>query len=164
MNRSLSDREHAKSIMCGFDTAMLVSKSEKNQLRARPMAIAKHLEGGDVWFVTNRDSSKVDEILDSPEIAVTCQSNNQFVSLSGRAKMVEDRVLIDKLWSEAWKVWFPEGKEDPRIVLICFTPEEVEFWDNAGANGLRYLFKAGVAYLQGETPAIDHGIHAKLKT
>jgi general stress protein 26 len=163
MNELPDNREHVLEMMRGFDTGMLVSATADSQLRARPMAIAKMMDTGHVWFITNRHSGKVDEMLRDPIIAVTLQNSSQYVSLSGMAKLVDDRHKIHELWSEDWKVWFPDGQDDPAIILIHFVPEEMEYWDNAGTKGLRYLFKAGVAYLQGETPDVDQGIHAKVK-
>ena len=63
---------------------------------------------------------------------------------------------------EAWKLWFPEGKDDPSICLIHFSPEDGEYWNNAGAQGLKYAFEAVKAYVKGTTPESDHAHHAKV--
>ncbi|MEJ7595469.1 MAG: pyridoxamine 5'-phosphate oxidase family protein [Planctomycetaceae bacterium] len=41
-----------------------------------------------------------------------------YVSLSGRATLVQDRQLIEELWHEDLRVWFPEGVNDPLLSLL----------------------------------------------
>ena len=77
-------------------------------------------------------------------------NRSQFISVSGTATMTQDKLLIRALWSEAWKVWFPQGADDPRLCILQVTPTEAEYWDNAGLKGLRYMFEAAKSYLKGE--------------
>jgi len=149
-------------ILTDFDNAMLVTRAPDRLLHARPMAIAEVEPDGDVWFVTSSASGKVDEILDDPIVAVTLQSGSRFLSLSGTASLSDDRSRIAELWKEPWKVWFPEGKDDPDLVLLKVTASEGEYWDNSGLNGLKYAFEAGKADLQGERPDLDDQVNQKV--
>lgn len=139
-------------LLVGFENAMLVTRSTAGELRARPMAVAQVESDNDLWFVTGTGSGKMDEIATDPHVCVTFQSSSQFASLSGQATMVRDPQKIDQLWKEAWKVWFPEGKRDPSLVLLRVEAQEGEYWDRSGVKGLKYLFQAGRAYLQGTRP------------
>jgi general stress protein 26 len=96
-------------------------------------------------------------------VVITFQSSRQFAAVYGRAELVRDRNLIDQLWSEAWKVWFPEGKADPTLCLIRVDSREGEYWDNAGMQGVKYAFEAAKAYMQGRTPAPDEKQNAKVR-
>ena len=156
-------REHLYDLLKDFDTAMLVTRSDDGHMHARPMAVAELRPDADAYFVTSIDSPKVAEVDASPSVTLTFQSSSQFASLSGRASLVRDRVLIDRLWKEAWKVWFPKGKTDPTIALLKFSAEDGEYWDNAGAQGLKYAFEAAKAYVTGEQPKSDQKQHAKVE-
>ncbi|EMI44500.1 pyridoxamine 5'-phosphate oxidase family protein [Rhodopirellula sp. SWK7] len=145
-----------------FDNAMLVTRSSNGSLESRPMAIAEVEPDGDVWFVTNRNSGKVADLMLDNEVAVTMQSSRKFATISGKAHAVDDRAKLDELWSEAWKVWFPEGKSSDSIVLLKVEARHGEYWDNSGTDGLRYLIKAGKAYMQGERPQPDESINASV--
>ena len=70
--------------------------------------------------------------------------------------------MIRRMWKEPWKVWFPGGAEDPEVTLIQVTPAAGEYWDNAGTEGLKYLVKAGVAYLSGQRPELGDDVNAKV--
>ena len=86
------------------------------------------------------------------------------MSLTGVARIVKDRALIDRLWTEAWKVWFPKGKDDPSIGLLEVDVSVAEYWDQSGAKGIRYLFEAVAAYVRGTRPAVaDDEQNAKVE-
>ncbi|MBC8118428.1 MAG: pyridoxamine 5'-phosphate oxidase family protein [Burkholderiaceae bacterium] len=158
----MEQREHLYDLLKDFNTAMLVTRSPDGHMHARPMAIAELRSDADAYFVTGIDSPKAAEIAAHPTITLTFQSSNQFASVSGQAEVVRDRALIDRLYKEDWKIWFPEGKADPSIALIKFTAEDGEYWDNAGAQGLKFAYRAAKAYLKGETPKEDEKQHAKV--
>lgn len=155
-------QEQFQSHLDGFDNAMLVTRAADGQLRSRPMALATAEPSSNLWFVTSNDSGKVDEIEANPEVCVTMQGGGKFLSLSGRATFSRDRTKIEELWNEAWKVWFPEGKNDPSLILIHVAATEGEYWDNSGISGLKYMFEAGKAYLAGERPEIGDDMNQKV--
>jgi general stress protein 26 len=159
----MEDGQHLYDLLKGFDTAMLVTRAEDGHLHARPMAVAElHADAG-AYFVTSIDSPKVAEIYADADVLLTFQSANQYAALYGRANIVRERALIDRLWKEAWKVWFPRGKDDPAIALLRFDAEHGEFWNNAGMSGAKYVFEAAKAYLKGETPHVDADQHGRVR-
>lgn len=148
-------REHLKKLLGGFDTAMLVTRSADGGMRSRPLAIAEKRDDEALYFATAAESPKVAEIETDPHVNVTLQDGRRYVSLSGVARLVRDRGLVERLWSEGWKVWFPQGREDPSLRILVVEPTEAAYWDNSGAHGLKYLFEAAKAYVTGTKPASD---------
>jgi general stress protein 26 len=157
-------REHFYKIVKDFDSGMLVTRAADGHLRSRPMSLAEVEDGGDLYFVTSIGSPKVHEVDGDQHVNIALQGKTRYASVSGRARVVRDRARIDRLWSEAWKVWFPEGKDDPSLCLLQVRPEEGEYWDNSGTKGLRYLFEAAKAYVEGTTPETheDQNAHVRL--
>jgi general stress protein 26 len=153
--------EHLYDLVKGIGTAMLITRAG-GSLHARPMSVADLRADADAYFVTSLDSPKVAEIEADPYAMITFQDGRQFAVISGNARVVRDRAVIDKLWSEAWKVWFPGGKDDPSLCLIKLEAQEGEYWDNSGTKGLKYLFEGVRAVLQGTRPATDETQHAKV--
>lgn len=145
-----------------FDNAMLVTKTDDGSLNARPMAVADTTDDGELWFVTDRNSGKIADLMLDRDVAVTMQSRHKFVTLSGECRVVDDHAKIESLWNETWRVWFPEGKSDPSIVLLKIVPSRGEYWDNSGVAGLRYLIQAGKAYLRGERATTDETVNASV--
>ncbi len=144
-----------------FDQAMLVTHGSEG-LVARPMAIAEIDSQGNFWFVTDKHSAKVDEIENDSQTCVTMSSSSGSASVKGRATLVEDKTKVHSLWQETWKVWFPDGPDDPRIVLIKILADEGAYWSSSGSAGLKYLFAAAKAYLKGERPQTDEDMHGRV--
>ncbi|HEX6240930.1 MAG TPA: pyridoxamine 5'-phosphate oxidase family protein [Polyangiales bacterium] len=147
---SRDKREHLVDLLKDFDTAMLVTHTAGEAIRARPMHLVQVQEDGSVLFVSSRQGGAAKEISRTADVAVTVQGKAKFASLSGRAKLDDDRGRIAELWRESWKVWFPKGKDDPDIVLLEFDAADGEYWDNAGVKGVEFVVKAAKAYLGGE--------------
>lgn len=155
-------REKLLELLKSFRNAMLVTQSE-NKLRSRPMVLLKIEDNGDLWFISGIESGKIDDIHRHPEVNVSLQEDRKYLSLSGHATIVQSREKIDELWSEECKVWFPKGKADPAIALIRVSPSEGEYWDNEGAQGIKYMIQAVKAYVTGTTPEVDKGQHGSVK-
>ena len=157
----MNTEEKLIDLVHDFDTAMLVTNTDAG-LHSRPMAIAEATDEGDLWFVTDRHSGKIADLILDRDVAITMQGGNKFVALSGECRVVDDRTKVNELWQESWKVWFPKGADDPAITLLKVESKHGEYWDNSGVEGLKYLIKAGKAYLQGERAETDKAINASV--
>ena len=159
-------RERLSEMVRRFDTAMLVTRTGDGGMRARPLTIADSDDDGALYFSTAIESPKVHELEADAHVNVVMQDGRRFVSVSGVARIVRDRGLIDRLWSASWKVWFPKGKDDPSLCLLRVEPAEATYWDLTGAAGLKYVFRMAKAYLTGRpaAPQVDerHTAHVKL--
>lgn len=146
-----------------FDTGMLCTRNPDGTLHARPMSIAEVRENGDVWFVTGVGSGKIEEVLKDSSVLVTCQSKTRFLSLSGVAELVGDETKVEQLWREAWRAWFPEGKDDPKLVLLHVHATAAEYWDESGTRGARYAYEAAKAMFKGKRIRMGDGeVHGRV--
>ena len=157
----MNTHEHLFDLIKDFSTAMLVTGSGR-ELHGRPMAVAEFKPGSDAYFATSDRSPKIAEIKNDDHVLLTFQSRNEFVSVAGTATIVKDQALIERLWSDAWKVWFPGGKSDPTLCILKVAPTSAEYWDNSGAEGLKYLFEGAKALVQGKKPETDEKQNAKV--
>ncbi|MFN0194847.1 MAG: pyridoxamine 5'-phosphate oxidase family protein [Aestuariivirga sp.] len=157
-----SSQRHLNDLLKGFDTAMLITRGPDGGIRSRPMGVAEINDAGDLYFASSAESAKVREIKKDAEVTLIFQGRLTFVSLRGTAQVVKDQVLIDKLWSEGWRVWFPKGKTDPSLRLLKVEPEAAEYWDSSGLEGISYAFEAAKAYIKGEKPVTTQEQHGKI--
>jgi hypothetical protein len=90
------------------------------------------------------------------------------VCLNGNAELVFDPAQIKALWKDEYRVWC-QGETEPDIVLVRFHAFDAEYWDSAGANGLKYALQAARAYVTGQKvdqkPELKSDLesHARLK-
>lgn len=152
---AVETEKHLYDLVKHFGTALVITHRSDGRVHARPMAVAQMQAGLDAYFTTSIDSPKVAEIEADPSVAIAFQSRSEDAVIYGKATIVRDRALIHKLWSEAWRLWFPGGKDDPSICLVRVDAEEGEYWDRSGAEGIRFLFEAGKAIVQGRKPNVD---------
>lgn len=152
-----------RGLIKGIDFAMLTTVDPTDgTLRSRPMSTNGDVEfDGDVWFFTYASSHKVDEIEAEPQVNVSYAepAKQNYVSLSGRARLVRDPEKIRQLWKPELKAWFPKGPDEPDIALLKVSVEKAEYWDSP--SGL-VAHAAGLlkATLTGRTP--DVGENEKL--
>ncbi len=159
-----TDRQRLRALIQEFHSGMLVTHTPEGTMRARPMAIAKLEENDDIFFATSIESGKIGDIEHDHQVTLTLQAPAAWVSVSGPARIVEDRAKIVAYWNERMKVWFPDGKDDPNLCLLQLRPIQAEFWNTQGSKGLRYMFEAAKAYVTGTTPEIVPGQHGEVGT
>lgn len=150
------DLRHFTDILKTFDTAMLVTQRGR-ELRSRPMEIVDRTEDGRVWFITSIDSAKLEELTENPDVNVTMQDDPKFLSISGAVRATRDREKVDEVWRESFDAWFPEGRDDPTVVLLEIVPTYVEYWDRSGVGVLQSIFASAA-----ELDEDDDAAHGKV--
>ncbi len=140
------------SMIKDIDVAMMTT-FDGDQLRARPMWCSNDLFDGSLYFFTRRSSSKVAEIGRDTHVglAFAKPGDQNYVSVSGHARVVTDRGLMKELWREPMRTWFPKGTDDPDMALITVTAEAAEYWDSPSAS-MVFLYGYAKALLTGEPP------------
>jgi general stress protein 26 len=164
MTETIDERKKVYDVAKHFDNAMLVTIAASGNPKARPMHVARVDEDlSNIWFLTSKESGLAEDVSRQSSVLLVFQNDNSaFLSLRGKARIVEDQPKIHQLWKEPYKVWFPRGADDPDIALIGVDPVDAEYWDNGGANKLEYLFETAKAYFKGERPNLeDRDRHAK---
>ena len=139
MPNSEKKLEELYELTDGIETAMFTTRRADGHLVSRPMATQKRISDADLWFVTNTDTHKDEEILSNPNVNIAYYDNRsrEWVSVSGVARVSRDRHRIKTLYRPEWKAWFPDeggkrtgGPEDPRIALIFVQADFVTYMKN----------------------------------
>ena len=116
----------------GIETAMFTTRRPNGQLVSRPMATQDRIDGADLWFVTDSETHKLDELALDPHVNLAYFNNKsrEWVSVSGVAHVSRNRNRIRQLYKQDWKAWFGDeggekdgGPNDPRIALIMVEAE-----------------------------------------
>ncbi|HYV11603.1 MAG TPA: pyridoxamine 5'-phosphate oxidase family protein [Pyrinomonadaceae bacterium] len=132
-----NDLEKLREMVKDIDFCMMTTVDESGDLHSRPMSSNGDIDAdGDIWFFTNASSHKVSEIAKLPKVNVSFADpdNQRYISVSGSARLVRDRAKIDELWRPEFKMWFPEGKDDPEVALLRVTLEKAEYWDSPSST------------------------------
>jgi general stress protein 26 len=154
-------RERLWRLVEDHPTAMMTTM-DGELLRARPMRGHADPLNDAVWFFTRASAPKVDEIEDGQQVglAYADPTQEEYVSISGRADLVRDRQKIGQLWNAFAAAWLPEGPDDPDVALIRVSAEQGEFWDGPRSRIVQ-LGRIAKARLTGEEP--DMGEHERVQ-
>ena len=139
----------------------MMTSEDGETLRSRPMAASQKEFDGNLWFYTRASSHKVEEVDRDSRVNVSYAdpAHQNYVSVSGTARLVRDPAAIKSHWSEAMRTWFPKGTDDPEIAMIRVHVEQAEYWD-APSSTMLHIYGYAKAVVTGQSP--HPGDNAKL--
>jgi len=131
-------------------------------LSGRPMGISQVDEDGTIWFFSKNTTQKIEEIEQNKQIslAIISESKNIYLMINGTATLSYDYEKMEELWNPAMKAWFPQGLEDPDMILIKVVPSEASYWDSTSSKVL-VAFNMVKAIVTGKE--YSEGTHGKIK-
>lgn len=142
--------------------AMLTHVRPDGRMVSCPMATQEVEFDGDVLFIARRSSDQVRDlssVVGGAPVNVAYSSDSTWVSVAGRAEVVQDSALLAELWNAFTDAWLEGGPEDPENVLIRVRAESAEYWDSPGAKvtQLANLVKAKVtgSRVEGDQGVVD---------
>jgi general stress protein 26 len=147
-------RDKVWEMIRAVEVAMMVTLDEDGRLRGRPMrAVSLEDFAGTLWFFTDRPSPKTAEIRQDDRVLLSYAdpSAQNYVALSGSARVISDPAKQRELWSEPLRAWFPAGPEDPKAALLKVEVEGAEYWD-APSSTFVHAWGYVKARLTGEPP------------
>ena len=98
-----------------------------------------------VWLATNPASRKVEQLRARPQVALhyLAEGVPAYVTLIGRARLVDDPEMTARRWKESWTPFYPDRSES--VLLIEVTPIRLEVVSEAhGAPGDAETWRAHV--------------------
>ncbi len=156
---SSSDLSSIHDITSSERICMLVTASSDGQLHAHPMTTQEAEYDGTSWFLAKSTSETVRNLQSRPSVNVSYSGSSSWLSIAGTAAVVDDAAKKAELWNTVTEAWFPEGKDDPDVVVIRVSGESAEYWDSPGrAATVLSMVKArltGNTLDSGDTGAVD---------
>ena len=132
--------ETLRELIKDVDTAMLTTASEEG-LVSRPMKTQEVEFDGDLWFFTKKETNKYDEILNDQDVNVA-YAGKSYVSVRGRAEIVEDLNKKTELWNKALEKIMQTTYDDPDVVLIKVKAEAAEYWETGNfVKRIAFMYK-----------------------
>ena len=121
------EMETLRELIKDVDTAMLTTVTEEG-LVSRPMKTQEVEFDGDLWFFTKKETNKYEEILNDQDVNVA-YAGKSYVSVRGRAEIVEDLNKKKELWSKAYEKIMQTSYDDSSVILIKVKAEAAEYWE-----------------------------------
>jgi general stress protein 26 len=143
--------------------AMFTTVDRQGHLTSRPMTNQQVDADGALWFYTSTTTDLWQDIAASPNVNVSFAepADSLYVSISGTAERIVERSRIRQLWNPIVAAWFPNGVDDPHVVLVRVATRTVHYWDSKD-NTMTQMFDMAKAALTGSRPDVAPGDHGKI--
>ena len=146
----------------GIEIAMFTTRRSDGHLVSRPMDTQIRSAGADFWFATDIETHKLEELEFDPHVNLSFyrDKSREWISVSGRARVVRDRAKIHELYKPDWRAWFGDeggerdgGPDDPRIGLLAVDADSVVYMVNNTPRPV-VLFEVVKGIITGNEPNV----------
>ncbi|MES2035216.1 MAG: pyridoxamine 5'-phosphate oxidase family protein [Pseudomonadota bacterium] len=138
--------KHGRTVMLGAHTHPMQ--------HFQPMTAFTEPEQGLVWFFTRTDTDLAQSIQEGKGAMMVVQDGQKFhACVGGELTLQHDPARIDKYWSPVVAAWYPEGKADPKLTLLCLDVSDAQVWVSEGGP-LKFAFEIAKANATGTMPDV----------
>ena len=134
---------------------MLTHRHSDGELHSAPLTTQNKAgdEGSKLYFFISRKSELARCVSrdGSVNVSYSHPGDDRYVSVSGKAEVIEDQTKKDYLFTPFAKAWFPGGPTDPDMALLGVEIGHAEFW-NVTESKMTQLAKMAKAAITGEPP------------
>ncbi|WP_162497422.1 pyridoxamine 5'-phosphate oxidase family protein [Roseovarius dicentrarchi] len=126
----------------------------------RPMAHHARRDDGALWFLT-ADSTDIGRDAAAGKAAryqVVGGDAKIYAVVDGTLSVETDRAKLEEIWSPMDNAWFEDGKDDPDVRLVRFTPKSAEVWASDGTA--KALYDMATSAMSDDTAS--PGAHGKI--
>lgn len=159
-----NDRDKLWELIKDIKFAMFTTRHGNGHLHSRPMTTQNRKidEDSSLWFFMSRSSGPVADLTAQRTVNVSYADpgNDNYVSVSGDASVVDDSSKKQQLWNKITEAWFPKGVNDPDLALVQVRITHADYWESKD-NKVTQLFKMVSAAVTGKPPK-DIGQHGRV--
>ena len=131
--------------MKDIDFAVLSTRTEGGAVAARPMSNNREVEfDGDAFFFTCDEARTVSDIRRDPQVGLAYQAKSGllgmrpfFLTVEGRAEIIQDKAAFQKHWTKDLDRWFKQGIDTPGLTLLKVKAERMHYWDGYDEGELK---------------------------
>jgi len=122
--------EQLNELIGDLKVAILTTVQPNGMLYSCPMATQEADVEGHLWFYTGTNTDKVDAIRENPNVCVAYADpdGQRYVSVSGVAELQNNPEKKKERWNPLYTAWFPQGLDDPKLIMIKIRITDVEYW------------------------------------
>ena len=132
-------------------TVMLALADQPTKAQPMTVQLLDDAPEGPIYFFTSSETDLIRTLAAARPAFFTFADKGHalFATVKGTLELDNDRAVIDDLWNRFVAAWF-EGKDDPKLRLLRFEPDDGEVWFDANS------YIAGIKMLLGIDPKEDY--------
>ncbi len=127
----------------------------------QPMTAFGERDNRQIWFFTSKQTDLAREAGKGGDgmFNLVAKDRKLWACVRGTLSERFDRARIEEHWNPIVAAWYPEGKDDPNLTLLCLDLEDADLWIDEGGP-LKLAWEVAKANLTKTLP--DEGERAHL--
>jgi general stress protein 26/nucleotide-binding universal stress UspA family protein len=128
-------------LISSFRIAMLATVTRGGHMHSFPIVACRAGSDKELWFFIHAHTYRVDNAESDQQVNINYADvdGDIYVSISGKARLVQDRLNLEQLWDVVYEDWFSQGIDDPDLALLRVCVDEVEYWDASESLMVRLM-------------------------
>ena len=110
----------------------------------QPMTAFVEREHEQIWFFTRADTDLARQIGEGREGMFVFQHKELQACILGELTLRHDEARIGKYWNAVVAAWYPQGKDDPRLTMLCLDCRDANVWLSQ-AGPVKFAWEIAVA-------------------
>ncbi|MDB5526838.1 MAG: ral stress protein [Rhizobium sp.] len=137
---------------------MVMLGSPDHSKHMQPMAPQSAREEKRIWFYTKVNTDIAKAAQNGGHVHMCLVTDDYQACLDGDLRTIHSREHIERYWSSMVEAWFPDGKDDPQLTMMCLTPQTAAIWVSTGSK-LVFGWEIAKAITTGEEPDVGYATH-----
>ena len=133
MSTTTSEHQKLWDLIKDIRFGMFTHRHSSGMMHSQPLTTQnKNMdEGNRLYFFVSRSGEVATHIAQDGNVNISYadKGDDTYVSVSGKAQIIEDMAKKEALWSPMAKAWFPGGVTDPNLALVEVLITHAEYWD-----------------------------------
>jgi general stress protein 26 len=151
LDRTEEDYQYQLMEELSYARCVMLGSTDKDH-HMQPMTPQVDEEAQIIYFFSDRFSELGKRIAMHPgEVELVHINKDYQASVKGRLSVHYDKETVDRFWSPTVEAWYPDGKEDTKLMMLKFIPKSATLWES-GINPISFIYKIVKANLQNEEP------------
>ena len=137
---------------------MVMLGSTVHSQHMQPMEPHSARDEKSIWFFTKK-TSDIARAAENPGTVHMCLVTDDYQAcIDGELRTTYSREHVERYWSSMVEAWFPEGKDDPSLTMLCLTPRTGAIWASTGSK-LAFGWEVAKAITTGHEPDVGYTTH-----
>lgn len=146
------------------DRTVMIGPRGRADATLRPMTAQVDDEGGKtIYFFASREEGIGADVRNGQEavvLAFASKGHDLFAGGHGKLREVSDAATIDRLWSPMAGLFYEDGRDDPKLMLLRLDDAELDIWRSTTTGFLKSIAWKLSGKDAGEANPEDRGVIA----
>ena len=111
----------------------------------QPMTAFVERDTDQIWFFTYSDTDLAQAAAgEGGQAMFVFQGKDLQACIGGQLSVQQDPARMERYWNPIVAAWYPEGKDDPRLTLLCLDCRNAQVWVTE-AGPVRFAYEIAKA-------------------